>query len=58
MARGVIVAHAYARLGTYKGTLTLTDRAGNAAAAAFTVFVGDRTGIVTGAGAASWRRAG
>jgi PKD domain len=47
VARGVIVAHAYARLGTYKGTLTLTDRAGNAAPAAFTVFVGDRTGIVT-----------
>ena len=46
VARGVLVAHAYARLGTYKGTLTLTDRAGNAAAAAFTVFVGDRTGIV------------
>jgi hypothetical protein len=46
VARGVVVAHAYARLGTYKGTLTLTDRAGNAAAAAFTVFVGDRTGIV------------
>ncbi len=47
VARGVIVGHAYARLGTYKGTLTLIDRAGNAAAAAFTVFVGDRTGIVT-----------
>ena len=44
--RGVIVAHAYARRGTYKGTLTLVDRAGNAASAAFTVFVGDRTGIV------------
>ena len=47
VARGVIVQHAYARLGTYKGTLTLADRAGNAATAAFTVFVGDRTGIVT-----------
>jgi hypothetical protein len=45
VGRGVIVAHAYARLGTYKGTLTLVDRAGNAASAAFTVFVGDRTGI-------------
>lgn len=43
----MIVQHAYARLGTYKGTLTLADRAGNAATAAFTVFVGDRTGIVT-----------
>ena len=51
VGRGPLVAHAYARLGTYKGTLTLSDRAGNAAAAAFTVFVGDRTGIVVrGAG--------
>jgi hypothetical protein len=51
VGRGPLVAHAYARLGTYKGTLTLADRAGNAATAAFTVFVGDRTGIVVrGAG--------
>jgi PKD domain len=51
VGRGPLVAHAYARLGTYKGTLALTDRAGNAATAAFTVFVGDRTGIVVrGAG--------
>jgi PKD domain len=51
VGRGPLVAHAYARLGTYKGTLALTDRAGNSATAAFTVFVGDRTGIVVrGAG--------
>jgi PKD domain len=46
VGRGALVQHVYARLGTYKGTLTLSDRAGNAATAAFTVFVGDRTGIV------------
>jgi len=51
VGRGPLVAHAYARLGTYKGTLALADRAGNVATAAFTVFVGDRTGIVVrGAG--------
>jgi hypothetical protein len=46
-AQGPIVRHAYAGLGTYKGTLTLVDRAGNPAVATFTVFVGDSTGIVT-----------
>jgi hypothetical protein len=45
VARGMIVQHAYARLGTYRGTLTLDDRAGNRATATFTVFVGDSTGI-------------
>jgi PKD domain len=53
VGRGVIVKHAYARLGTYKGTLTLSDRAGNAATAAFTVFVGEtRRGSSSPAGAA------
>ncbi len=47
VAQGVIVRHAYARVGTYRGTLRLSDRAGNAATATFTVFVGDRKGIVT-----------
>ena len=44
-ARGEIVRHAYAGTGTYRGTLTLADRAGNAASATFTVFVGDSAGI-------------